>query len=226
MHKTHITILLLLALFCGMEGYAQTFETGGVLGLDYDLKLMKGWHATFEGEARANSNFTHLDRAKLAVGTHYMFWKKRVRVGAAYNFLAYHSREDQVFDLRHRVKGFVTISPKFGPVKLSYRAMAQTTFRDERRGSYKFNPKTYMRNRLALTWSLPESPVKLYVSEEFWWRLYKPGDNIIDHLRSVAGVVYDINKHHSLDFHIRFDHDVQVSNPERILYFGIVYGID
>lgn len=210
---------------CGSAA-AQTFETGGVAGVEYDLKILKGWHVTFDGELRIDHNFTHFDRVKLEVGTNYTFWQKRVKVGAAYDFLCYHDREDQCFDDRHRVKGFITIAPKFGAWKIAYRAQVQSTFRDERRGDYRFNPKTYMRNRLQVTWSVPHEPVKLYVSEEFWWRLYKPGDNIIDRLRSTAGVVYDVNKHHSLDFFLRFDHDVQVSNPERTLSVGVSYSID
>lgn len=194
--------------------------------MEYDVRILKGWHATAEGELRFDQNFTHYDRVKLEVGTSYLFWQKRIKIGVAYDFLNYYHREDRFFENRHRVKGYLTISPKFGAWKLAYRAQVQTTFRDERRGSYKFNPKTYMRNRLAVTWSVPHQPVKLYVSEEFWWRLYKPGNNIIDRLRSTAGIVYDINKHHALNFFLRFDHEVQVRNPERFLSVGIVYSID
>ncbi len=210
---------------CG-GAFAQTFETGGVFGVEYELKVLKGWHITFDGELRLDHDFTHYDRAKIGVGTDYTFWKKRIKIGAAYNFLNYHDRDDQLFDNRHRVKAFLTVAPKFGDWKIAYRAMVQSTFRDERRGDYGFNPKTYMRNRLQVSWSVPRQPVRLYMSEEFWWRLYKPGNNIIDHLRSTAGVVYEINKHHALDFFLRFDHEVQVRNPEQTLSVGVSYSID
>lgn len=210
---------------CG-GAFAQTFETGGVFGVEYELKVLKGWHITFDGELRLDHDFTHYDRAQIGVGTDYTFWKKRIKIGAAYNFLNYHDRDDQLFDNRHRLKAFLTVAPKFGDWKIAYRAMVQSTFRDERRGDYSFNPKTYMRNRLQVSWSVPRQPVRLYMSEEFWWRLYKPGNNIIDHLRSTAGVVYEINKHHALDFFLRFDHEVQVRNPEQTLSVGVSYSID
>ena len=124
------------------------------------------------------------------------------------------------------VKGFLTVAPKFGDWKIAYRAMVQATFRDERRGDYRFNPKTYMRNRLQVTWSVPHQPVKLYLSEEFWWRLYKPGDNIIDNLRSTVGVEYSINKHHTLDFYLRSDNEIQVKNPDNVLSIGVGYKFD
>jgi len=205
---------------------AQTFETGGVLGVGYELKIMKGWHFFAEGDVRFDANFTHYARGKVGVGTDYTFWKKRLKVGVEYDFLNYHDREDQLFDNRHRIKGFVTIAPKFGAWKVGWRCMAQTTFRDERRGDYKFNPKTYLRNRLSVAWSIPQTRFKLHLSEEFWWRLYKPGDNIIDQLRSVVGLEYKINKHHSLDFFLRSDNEVQVKNPENVLYVGVAYTFD
>lgn len=225
MRRRHSILFLLVLLAC-RGTYAQKFETGGVAGVEYSYKILKGWHVDLEGELRFDHNFTHYDRAKVGVGTDYTFWKKRIKIGVAYNFLNYHDRDDQLFDNRHRVKGFLTVAPKFGDWKIAYRAMVQATFRDERRGDYRFNPKTYMRNRLQVTWSVPHQPVKLYLSEEFWWRIYKPGDNIIDNLRSVVGVEYSINKHHVLDFYLRSDNEIQVKNPENVLYIGIGYKFD
>lgn len=215
--------MLWLAICMCSVVHAQTFTVGGVVGAEYELKILKGWHFSVEGEARFDEYFTHYDRAKLGVGTDYTFWKKRMKIGASYSFLNYHDREEQLFDNRHRIKGFVTIAPKFGNWKVGWRCMAQTTFRDERRGDYKFNPKTYLRNRLSVTWSIPQTRLKLHCSEEFWWRLYKPGDNIIDQLRSVAGLEYSIDKHHSLDFYLRSDNEIQVKNPENVLYVGVAY---
>lgn len=207
---------------CGCAS-AQMFATGGMVGADYELKILKGWHFNLEGEVRFDHNFTHYDRAKLGVGTDYTFWQKRMKVGVEYNFLNYHAREKQLFDNRHRIKGFVSIAPKFGAWKVGWRCMVQTTFRDERRGHYKFNPKTYLRNRLSVAWSIPQTGLKLHCSEEFWWRLYKPGDNIVDQLRTIVGLEYSINKRHSLDFFVRSDNEIQVNNPENVLYLGISY---
>ena len=221
MTKRHIILCIVLWLCVG--AHAQTFTTGGVFGAEYELKILKGWHFTAEGELRFDYNFTHYNRAKLSVGTDYTFWKKRMKIGASYSFLNYHDREDQLFDNRHRVKAFVSLAPKFGQWKVGWRVMAQTTFRDERRGDYTFNPKTYLRNRLSVSYAIPQTSLKLHLSEEFWWRLYKPGDNIVDQLRSVAGLEYSIDRHHTLDFYLRSDNEIQVKNPENVLYFGIAY---
>lgn len=222
MKGIRIILIVTAVWICGVV-HAQTFSMGGVMGAECELKILNGWHVSAEGELRFDHDFTRYDRAKLGIGTDYTFWRKRLKVGVAYDYLNYYDREDRYFESRHRLKGFVSVAPKFGDWKVAYRAMVQSTFRDERRGSYKYNPKTYMRNRLQVTWSVPYRPLKLYLSEEFWWRLYKPGDNIIDQLRTIVGVKYDINKRHSLDFFVRSDNEIQVKNPENVLFFGIVY---
>lgn len=203
---------------------AQTFETGGIVGADYEMKILKGWHWGAETEFRFDNNFTHFDRFEVGVGTDYTCWKKRIKIGVSYTYLNYH--EDDFFESRHRITGALTLAEKWGGCKLSYRAAFQSTFRNEKRGDYTFNPKTYMRNRITFAYTIPQKPVKIHVSEEFWWRLYHPGHNIIDNLRTVLGVEYAINKHHTLDFYLRSDNEIQVSNPKHILYAGINYSFD
>lgn len=200
---------------------AQSFETGALLGAGYEMKILKGWHWGVEAEARFDNNFTHLDRFKAGVGTDYAFWHKRLKVGVGYDYLNYH--QEDFYESRHRVHGALTVAEKFGPVKLSYRAMFQSTFRNGNRGDYRFNPKTYMRNRLAFSYKFAGKPVKLYATEEFWWRLYHPDNNIIDALRTTIGVEYEVNIHNTLDFFIRSKNEVQVANPRHILYIGMTY---
>ena len=218
-------LTLCLILLCGAVLHAQTFETGGLVGAEYEMKILKGWHWSAETQLRFDQHFTHYDRWKVGVGTDYTFLKKHVKIGAYYSLLNYQSDEG-VFDWRHRVTGTLTVSHKFSNWRLAYRAAFQWTFRDERRGSYRFNPKSYMRNRLTVTYSIPNKPVKIYASEEFWWRLYHPGKNIIANLRTTVGVQYSINKRHTLDFYLRSNNEVQVSNPEHKLYLGIKYSFD
>ncbi len=216
------TFLALFLLLWSGQLTAQTFETGALLGAEYEMKIMKGWHWGVGGQLRFDHNFTQYNRAKVSVSTDYTFWQKRVKIGVGYGFLNYHN--EGVFDNRHRIQAALTLSQKFGNAKLAYRAQFQSTFRDNRRGDYRFNPKTYMRNRLTFSYKIPETAVKLHVSEEFWWRLYHPGNNIIDDLRTELGVEYAINKRHTLDFYLRSQNEVQVSNPRHIIYIGVNYG--
>lgn len=221
-----ISKILIFAIVLLLSGRvaAQSFETGGLLGAEYEMRILKGWHWGAEAEFRFDENFTHFNRFKVAVGTDYTFWKKRIKIGVGYGYLNYH--KDDYFESRHRITGSLMLAEKFGNWKLSYRAAFQSTFRDNRRGDYTFNPKTYMRNRLAVSYKIPGKPLKLHASEEFWWRLYHPEHNIIDELRTVVGVEYAINKRNTLDFFLRSNNEVQVSNPKHIFYIGVCYGFE
>ncbi len=75
------SITLCLFLFLGAALHAQTFETGGLVGAEYEMKILKGWHWSAETQLRFDNNFTHYDRWKVGVGTDYTGLKKHVKVG-------------------------------------------------------------------------------------------------------------------------------------------------
>lgn len=221
--KKIVSVFVLLCLVATVT--AQTYDFGGLVSADCELNISKHWSFDAGTELRFNQNLSKYDRWKLEVGADYSFWKKRIKLGINYDFLNYQDDEG-IFDNRHRLSGASTFAYKLGDFRLSDRSIVQATFRDETRGDYKFNPKTYYRNRLELTWNIPHKPVKLYASEELFCRLYYPEHNIIDELRTIFGVEYSINKHNSLTFFLRSDNEVQVSNPENTLYLGVTYNFD
>ena len=53
---------------CGVA-QAQTFSMGGVVGANYELKILKGWHVSVEGDLRFDQWFTHYNRAKIGLET-------------------------------------------------------------------------------------------------------------------------------------------------------------
>lgn len=73
-------IFCILFLMVGFVSKAQTFDTRGLLGAEYEMKIMKGWHWGTEAEVRFDQNFTRYDRLKLGVGTDYTFWKNASRL--------------------------------------------------------------------------------------------------------------------------------------------------
>ena len=221
MFKRGLAFLMLLSpLFVN----AQTFETGGLLAANYQMQILEGWHWNARAEFRFDGNFTHYDRLRVGAGTEYSFWEKRIKVGVSYDYLNYHIEHS--FENRHRVTAALTWTEKWGGCKLSYRAAFQSTFYDERRAECSYNPKIYMRNRLSFVYQIPEKPLKLHASEEFWLRLNHPDRKIVDDLRTIVGVEYAINKRHSLDLYLRSDNEVLVPDPKNIFYLGITYSFD
>lgn len=214
---------LLILLFCieALTLSAQNFDGGLLLGAEAQ-KSVKFWTFSLGGEIRTNQWVTRYDRGKIEADISYSCWHKRIKISVGYDYINKHSKE-YAFYHRHRLNFSFGIGEKFNRFKLSYRAKFQTNFYDIQRESARFNPKIYMCNRVELSYSISDKPIKLFCSGEFFWRLYHPEKNIIDEVRAIVGLDYKVRKGHTLSFFLRSDNEVQVKNPEYAVYLGINY---
>ncbi|MBO4232552.1 MAG: hypothetical protein J5862_04890, partial [Bacteroidales bacterium] len=72
-------------------------------------------------------------------------------------------------------------------------------------------------------YSFFSKPLKIAVSEEFFWRINHPSKKIIDALRTVLSFEYRIDKENFMTFYLRADNEIQVANPKNTYYIGIIY---
>lgn len=211
-----------LVLCCiGGLGYAQTFDCGAVLSLDYQKKIIHGLSFTVGAEGRFDQKFTSFDRFKLAGSFHYTFWKKHFKAGVFGYYML--SNQHSFFENRGRIGGDFSFSQDIRNFSLEYRIRAQSTFFEEKHANHKFNPKTYLRNRLHLEYSFFSKPIKLYASTEFFLRLYKKDDYFVDSFRTILGMSYRFDKQNSINIYVRADNEIQVKNPAHVFYLGIDY---
>jgi hypothetical protein len=103
---------------------------------------------------------------------------------------------------------------------LGFRTKVQATWRDELRGSYKYNPKYVWRNKLGLDYDIFGLPLKPFISAELFCPLNGAKGFFLDGYRTTLGVKYKISKHHSVELEMLYDQEVQQANPK-----GIVYGV-
>lgn len=200
---------------------AQTYDAGAILSAGYRKKICKGFSFSAGAEGKFNQTFTSFERLKVTGSFHYTFWKKHFKVGVFGSYIL--SNQTNYFESRGRVGGDISFSQDIKNFSLSYRVRAQSTFYDETYCDHKFNPKTYLRNRLQLEYHFAEKPIKLYASTEFFLRLYQRDACFIDAFRTIVGVHYRLNKHNSLDFFLRADNEIQVKKPENVFYIGVAY---
>lgn len=220
--KRYPILWLLVLVFVPMCLSGQTHEAGGLIHLGFEQKIVKGFDFGLEAEGRFDRNFTSFDRFKLGAGFDYSFLKhKRLKIGIAANYLLYN--QGSFCEHRGRVKGDITYSEKIKQFKLSYRVRVQATFYDELRGEHKFNPKTYMRNRLQFEYGFFDKPMKVYASTEFFLRLYKKGNCFIDNFRTIVGWNYKLSKGNTIGVFLRMDNEIQVANPANVYYIGFSY---
>lgn len=216
-------LLLLLCCIVPMKLSAQQHDFGGLVNLGFEQKVVKGLDFNLEAEGRFNHFFTSFDRLKIGASFDYSFLKKkRLKITLGANYLLYNDLG--MADHRGRVIGTLTYTEKIKNFKLSYRARVQSTFYDELRGYHKFNPKTYLRNRLQLGYNFKEKGMEIYASTEFFLRLYQKGNNFVDNFRTIVGWDCKLNKGNTIGLYFRVDNEIQVKNPENTYYIGFRYG--
>lgn len=216
--KRFIVVVSSLLLNCVL--FAQTHDFGGIVGAEASKKL-SDFSLFAETEVRFNGNFTDFNRFKLNVGGDYSFFQKRFKAGVGASYF-YRNKTDY-YENTFRTTLNLSYSEKISQFKISYRARFQFDFYDNRTAYHKLNPKIYMRNRLEGEYSFFSKPIKISLSEEFFWRLNHPSNKIIDALRTVVSLNYRIDKCNYLTFFLRADNEIQVADPENTYYIGIIY---
>ena len=214
---------LLIAVVCLLVQsvlFAQSTDFGAIVGAEATKKFSH-FGLTAEAEGRFNHNFTNFSRLKLSAGADYTFFHKRFKVGTSFNYI--YRDKTEYYENMYKLNLNLSYSEKIKQFKIGYRARFQFDFYDNRTAYHKLNPKIYMRNRFEGEYSFFSKPLKIAVSEEFFWRLNHPSKKIIDALRTIISLNYRIDKSNSLTFFLRADNEVQVSDPENIYYVGIIY---
>lgn len=222
--KAHIVVLTLL-LAWALPSFAQSernTDFGVILDAKYDGNLVGKFDIGVEEELRFDHNCTQLDRWLNSVEVEYPFLHNRMHVGVTCGAIRRHN-DNGYFENRARVGLDVTYAETFRRYKFSYRSRLMTTFRDERTGDYRVNPKMYWRNRFQVAYQMPNSRFKYTLSTELHWLLNDPRASVIDNIRTVFTVDYRLSRHQTLCVSARMDNDIQVNEPVDRLYLGITY---
>lgn len=198
---------------------AQTSDAGAIGSLSLSKDLGRRIGATVEQEFRFNQNVSSFDRSMTTVGVDYTLIKKLLKAEVNYDFI--YQRQDTYFELRHRGSASLSAQMKSNSFGFKLRTRAQSTWRDESRGDYKFNPKYVWRNKLECEYTIFGSPVKPFVSGEVFCPLNGGSGFFMDGYRAVVGAKYRLSSHTALEFMLRYDQEVQVANPKNILYGGV-----
>ncbi len=200
---------------------AQTTDFGMIVGAGYSGKIVNGLGYSIEGEVKSCDNFIGFNRVKADAGIDYSFWKKRIKLGAEFDYIL--KNQENFLENRYRLNAVLAYTERIRSFKISYRVKFQSTFFDSRHSYNKFNPKNYIRNRLQFEYKFFSKPISIFASAEFFLRLYKYDARFVDSWRTITGVTYRIDQNSSIDFYLRADNEVQVKNRANEFYIGIAY---
>lgn len=217
--------LLALLLAWVLPSFAQSERStdfGVILDAKYDGSLMGRMDIEVEEELRFDHNCTQLDRWLNSVTLEYPFLHNRMHVGLSGGAIRRYN-DKGYFENRARVGIDVSYAETYHRYKFTYRSRLMTTFRDERTGDYRVNPKMYWRNRFQVAYQMLNSRFKYAFSTELHWLINDPKASVIDNIRTVLSVDYRLSRHQSISFSARMDNDIQVKEPVDRFYLGITY---
>ena len=223
MTKRLNVIVLLMAL--SVAAYAQSgrsTDVGGIVSAEFSTDLGGDFGLSVEEELRFDNRCTEFDRWLNSLGVDYTFWRNRMKVGLTGDYIRRHNDEGY-YENRWRLGAQLTYSENFRHFKFAYRTKLLSTFYDERTGEHRVNPKLYWRNRLQVSYQLPNSRFKYALSTELFWLTNDPKHNIIDNLRTVATVEYRLTRRYYLSAFARLDNDLQVKEPVDHFWLGLTF---
>lgn len=220
MRRTYIQFLFILV-GCFIPNFviAQVNDFGGITSFSVSKKIGRNAGAKIEQELRFNNHISTYDRSKTSVGVDYSLFRKKLNVELDYDFI--NQRNNEYFELKHRVSFGLSTDYAFNKLEFDFRTRGQSTWRDNQRGDYKYNPKYVWRNKLGIAYDLFGSPLKPFASGELFCPLNGSEGFYLDGYRLTTGLKYRVTKRTVLQFELRYDQELQQSNSQNILYAGV-----
>ena len=225
-------LILLVVLLPGGFLAAQNYDFGTEWEATYSRTIVKGTEISIGEELRFKQYSTRFTKTETTVGLSYALFRKKLKphglklkLGGSYAFI-YRYNSKHYYEDQHRLNLNVSLTKKFGDWSVGYRMRYQTTFRNERIGTYKYNPQMYLRNRIGVSYTFPNKPWKLSLTEECFQRLNHPSRKIVDEFRTVATAAYQIDRHNTVSVHLKAATEVQVKNPDRFFAIGFTFDFD
>jgi hypothetical protein len=219
MTKKPLLIVFLIVSFGVL--HAQNWNWGTLTGAEWEHAFNSGLKINIEEELRWTGSTFRFDRSKTTLGLDYKLWGKSLRVGGDIDYI-FKNKWDY-FENRYRVQCNLSYSHKLNRWNIQNRVALMSVFYDPSRGYYDLNPELYLREKIKIEYAVFHKPIKFGLNFEFFMKLNHPEFNIIDELRSEIFFDYRFSKSHAITIFLRADNEIQVAEPENIIYLGVTY---
>ncbi len=216
MTKISTLIFLLLCLIVPAKVMSQTFDAGAITSVAVTKDFGRYSSLKAEEELRFDHNVTNFNRSKTTLGLNYSLYRDLLMAELDYNFIYLNDIDKN--EIRHRYSFGLSTQTDIDRFNLGFKSRVQTTWRDENRGSYNFNPKYVWRNKVDLNYDIFGSPLKPSISCELFCPLNGANGFYLDGIRTTAGLKYRLTKHNSIEVQLMYDQEVQQANPRGIIY--------
>lgn len=222
MHKKHFknVISSLILLLISTPAFTQLNDVGGIGTFELSKSIGEFTIISAEQEFRFDHHFTSFNRSATSVNADFTILNRVLKAEVAY-ILLYRKDNSNFYEFRHRVNAGLVGQYRIDRFIFKLRTRGQATFLDGDIQEVSFNPRYVWRNRLAVEYNIRKSPFKPYITGEIFTPINGKKGFFMDAYRLTVGTKYKVSKQSSLDLMLRFDQEVQVSNPQNILYFNL-----
>lgn len=222
--KKYILILVSLLPFVTFAQSEREKDFGVIASTEISAPLGSSFDVTVEEELRFIDNCAQFDRWLNSVGVEYTFMYNKMKARVMGDYIR-RFNDKGYYENRGRVGVQLTYSETYHHFKFGFRSKLIATYRDERTGEYRVNPKLYWRNRIQVAYQMPNSRYKYSLSTELHWLVNDPKNRIVDNLRTVATVEYRLSRRQYLSAFLRMDNDLQVAEPVDRFFIGLTYSL-
>ncbi len=200
---------------------AQLSDIGGIVSVGVTKNIGRNWDSKLEQELRFNQSLGY-DRALTALQLDYKVIPQYFKVGMEYDFMNPNIKSEY-YEFRHRAAFQLSGQTKWNRFELQLRTRMQSTWRDETKNDYKFNPKVVWRNKFECAYDIFGSPIKPSMSAELFFPVNSSHGFYLNSYRLRTAVSYKYSRSQSIEMFLRFDKEVQTNNPESVLYLGVAW---
>lgn len=203
MKKKFIILLLLTLPVAALWAQGQY---GSWTTISLEKELSKKWELAAEAEMRTIYYVRLMERASLGLSADYTILKGW-KVGAGYQIMNKLDTKYLNYQLRNRFNISTSGRLKFNDLTISLRERIQLTTKDESKrirddqtiDTYKINPEWKWRNRLQLSYNIPNCKITPTFSVESNFQLNNPDGNHFDKMRYILSLGYKIKKVHLIE---------------------------
>lgn len=198
-------IILLFAILPVTFIWAQG-EYGSWTTISLERELSKKWELGAEAELRTIYYARLMERMSLGLSADYTILKGW-KVGAGYQIMNKLDTKYLNYQVRNRFNLSTSGRLKFNDLTISLRERIQLTTKDDSKrirddqtiDRYKINPEWKWRNRVQISYNIPNFKITPTFSVESNFQLNNPDGNHFDKMRYILSLGYKIKKVHQIE---------------------------
>ena len=198
-------IILLFAILPVTFIWAQG-EYGSWTTISLEKELSKKWELGAEAELRTIYYARLMERMSLGLSADYTILKGW-KVGAGYQIMNKLDTKYLNYQVRNRFNLSTSGRLKFNDLTISLRERIQLTTKDDSKrirddqtiDTYKINPEWKWRNRVQISYNIPNFKITPTFSVESNFQLNNPVGNHFDKMRYILSLGYKIKKVHQIE---------------------------